>query len=124
MALFGGTSKPSFTRRLYSFFRGEQQAKALEELRQSVQERTKQLAIEDYEWWNALPHEERLRAFRSVCRRIHQGDVIEHGSYRHVLYEVFGFNGDAYVDGMDCGYMDIHNLIARGSEEPPHREST
>ena len=124
MALFGGTSKPSFTQRLYSFFRGEQQTKALEELRQSVQERTKQLAIEDYEWWNALPYEERLRAFRSVCRRIQQGDVIERGSYRHVLYEVFGFDADAYVDGMDCGYMDIHNLIARGSEEAPHREST
>jgi hypothetical protein len=124
MALFGGTSKPSFTRRLYNFFRGEQQTKALEELRQSVQERTKQLALEDYEWWNALPYEERLRAFRSVCRRIQQGDVIERGSYRHVLYEVFGFDADAYVDGMDCGYMDIHNLIARGSEEAPRREST
>jgi hypothetical protein len=111
MALFGGTSKPSFTRRLYNFLRGEQQTKALEELRQSVQERTKQLALEDYEWWNALPYEERLRAFRSVCRRIQQGDVIERGSYRHVLYEVFGFDADAYVDGMDCGYMDIHNLI-------------
>jgi hypothetical protein len=24
---------------------------------------------------------------------------------------------------MDCGYMDIHNLIARGHEEAPHRES-
>src|SRR6056300_87931 len=117
MALFGGTSKSSLARRFYFFFRGEQQDKALEELRQSFHQRTKQVAQEDYEWWNALPYEERLRAFRSVCRRIQQGDVIERGSYRHVLYEVFGFDADAYVDGMDCGYMDIHNLIARGSEE-------
>ena len=124
MALFGGTSKPSITKRLFNLFRTEKRDKELEELRQSFQERTKKIAQEDYEWWNALPYEERLRAFRSVCRRIHQGDVVESGSYRHVLYEVFGFNGDSYVDGMDCGYMDIHNLIARGSEEPPHLGST
>ena len=35
----------------------------------------------------------------------------------------FGFDADAYVDGMDCGYMDIHNLIARGQEGAAHPES-
>jgi hypothetical protein len=123
MALFGGTSKHSLTKRLFTLFRSDRQEQQLEELRHSVQERTKKVAQEDYEWWNALPYEERLRAFRSVCRRIQQGDVVERGSYRHVLYEVFGFDADAYVDGMDCGYMDIHNLIARGHEEVPHQES-
>lgn len=124
MALLGGTSKPSLTQRLFNLFRTENQERELEELRQSLQDRTKKIAQEDYEWWNALPHEEKLKAFRSVCRRIQQGDVIERGSYRHVLYEVFGFDADAYVDGMDCGYMDIHNLIARGQEEDLHSEST
>lgn len=123
MALFGGTSKPPITKRLFNLFRSEQQQRQLEELRQSVHERTKKVAQEDYEWWNALPYEEKLKAFRSVCRRIQQGDVIERGSYRHVLYEVFGFDADAYVDGMDCGYMDIHNLIARAFEEAPRPES-
>jgi hypothetical protein len=93
------------------------------EAQQTFQQRTKQLAQEDYEWWNALPYEERLKAFRCVCRRIQQGDIVERGSYRHVLYEVFGFDADAYVDGMDCGYMDIHNLISRGFEGAPHQES-
>lgn len=123
MALFGGTSKPSLAKRLFNLFRNEKQECELAELRQSFQERTKKIAQEDYEWWNALPYEERLKAFRSVCRRIQQGDVVERGSYRHVLYEVFGFDADAYVDGMDCGYMDIHNLIARAFEEVPRPES-
>lgn len=123
MALFGGTSKPSFAKRFLTLFQSERQEQQLKELRHSAHERTKKVAQEDYEWWNALPYEERLRAFRSVCRRIQQGDVVERGSYRHVLYEVFGFDADAYVDGMDCGYMDIHNLIARGHEEVPHQES-
>lgn len=123
MALFGGTSKPSFAKRLFNLFRTEKRERDLEEIRQSFHDRTKRVAQEDYEWWNALPYEERLRAFRSVCRRIQQGDVIERGSYRHVLYEIFGFDADAYVDGMDCGYMDIHNLIARGQEGAAHPES-
>jgi hypothetical protein len=113
MALFGGTSKssPSFTQRLYNFFAGDKREQQLEDLRNSLQERTKQLAQEDYEWWNELSMEDQQRAFRSVCRRIHQGDVVERGSYRHVLYDVFGFDADSYVDGMDSGYMNIHNLI-------------
>jgi len=123
MALFGGTSKPSITQRLYHFFRSERRNAQLEEIRQSSAQHTKRVAQEDYDWWNALPDEERLRAFRSVCRRIHQGDITERGSYRHVLYEVFGFDADSYVDGMDCGYMDIHNVIARAFEEPAHPES-
>jgi len=123
MALLGGTSKPSLTQRLFNLFRTEKRDRELEEVRRSFQGRRKKIAQEDYEWWNALPREEKLKAFRSVCRRIQQGDVVERGSYRHVLYEVFGFDADAYVDGMDCGYMDIHNLIARGSEEVPRRES-
>lgn len=123
MALFGGTPKPSLTKRLFAVFQAGKQDERLSELRQTFQECTKKVAQEDYEWWNALPYEEKLRAFRSVCRRIQQGDVVERGSYRHVLYDVFGFDADAYVDGMDCGYMDIHNLIARGHEEVPHQES-
>lgn len=123
MALFGGTPKPSLTKRLFAVFQAGKQDERLSELRQTFQECTKKVAQEDYEWWNALPYEEKLRAFRSVCRRIQQGDVVERGSYRHVLYDVFGFDADAYVDGMDCGYMDIHNLIARGHEEVPHQKS-
>lgn len=123
MALPGGTPKPSRTRRLFNLFKDQQRDQHLEELRQSVREGREKTAKEDYQWWNALSYEERLKAFRCVCHRIQQGDVIDRGSYRYVLYEVFGFDADAYVDGIDCGYMDIHNLICKGSEGGLHQES-
>lgn len=62
-------------------------------------------------YWDSLPYEQKLLAFHSVCKRIHEGDIKKQGSYRYVLYDVFGFDFDAYIVGMECGYMDIHNAI-------------
>lgn len=61
--------------------------------------------------WNKMSPEEQMMAFYSVCKRIHKGDVVEKGSYRHVLYSTFEFPMDAYGIGMQCGYMAIHNAI-------------
>lgn len=90
-----------------------------------------QKAREEYEaendsWWNGLSEEEREHAFYAVVKRIHQGDVVDQGSYRYVLYDVFGFDPGMYGAGMSCGYMDIHNLIGAGldankSEIKPYR---
>ena len=63
------------------------------------------------EWWDKLPYEDRLKAFHAVTNRIHEGELVNRGSYRHVLYDVFGFDFDAYIIGMDSGYIDIHNAI-------------
>ena len=41
----------------------------------------------------------------------YEGDVRDKGTYRYVLYDVFGFDMDSYVLGMNCGYMSIHNAI-------------
>ena len=68
-------------------------------------------------YWNNLSYEDKLKAFYSVCKRINKGDVIERGSYRYVLYDVFGFGMDSYSIGMDCGYMVLHNLIQEGLEK-------
>lgn len=62
-------------------------------------------------YWDSLSKEDQLKAFYSVCKRIHKGDVVDRGSYRYVLYNVFEFEPDAYRAGMDCGYFTIHNLI-------------
>lgn len=67
-------------------------------------------------FWNGLSYDDRLKAFHSVCKRIHQGDIVDRGSYRYVLYQVFGFQPDAYVVGMDCGYLDIHNEVGHRDE--------
>jgi hypothetical protein len=69
------------------------------------------------EWWQTLSYEDRLRAFYSVCKRIHKGDLVDQGSYRHVLYDVFNFSFDSYSIGMQCGYLDIHNSIVAKSEK-------
>ena len=88
----------------------------MEEARKAMRE-----AIEKYEskttnWWHNLTEEEREDAFYMVCKLIHKGDVEEQGSYRHVLYHTFGFDMAMYGQGMECGYLDIHNLIGNGLE--------
>ena len=80
-----------------------------------------QRAIDEHEeendsWWNGLSEQEREDAFYAVVKRIHQGDVVDRGSYRHVLYGVFGFDAGMYGAGMGCGYMALHNLIGDGLE--------
>lgn len=81
-----------------------------------------QKAAEEYEaeasaWWEALPYDDKLRAFYSVVKRIHDGDIKQQGSYRYVLYDIFGFGPDAYGLGMECGYMSLHNAIKTDEEE-------
>jgi len=66
-------------------------------------------------FWDNLSYEDKLKAFFAVCERIHKGDLKDRGSYRYVLYQVFGFDMDAYTLGIECGYLDIHNSIV--SEE-------
>ena len=68
------------------------------------------------EFWNNLEERDRELAFYHVLKQIHHGDVKRKGSYRTVLYDVFGFDEGMYGLGMDCGYMEIHNLIQQGLE--------
>lgn len=69
--------------------------------------------IEDSQesFWNSLTKEQQLACFCSVSRRIHRGEIVDRGTYRYVLYQIFGFGPEAYGAGMDCGYMAIHNSI-------------
>ena len=67
-------------------------------------------------WWNSLTEEEREDAFYAVVKRIYKGDVEQKGTYRWVLYDVFGFDPGMYMRGMDCGYLNLHNIIFDGLE--------
>jgi len=69
---------------------------------------------EDY--WASLSEKEKLKVFYSVISRVVQGELKNKGSYRHVLYEVFGFGPEAYVIGMECGFLDLHNSIFTSEE--------
>lgn len=75
------------------------------------EEATKEYEAKNDAWWNSLTEAEREDAFYAVVKRLYQGEIIDRGSYRHVLYSVFGFGPGMYVQGMECGYMELHNSI-------------
>ncbi len=75
------------------------------------EEATKEYEAKNDAWWNSLTETEREDAFYAVVKRIYQGEIKERGSYRYVLYNVFGFGPGMYVQGMECGYMELHNAI-------------
>ena len=68
------------------------------------------------EWWDSITTEEREMAFYSICKRIHEAELQDGGTYRHALYDVFGFDGGMYRHGMNCGFMAIHNAIGDGED--------
>jgi hypothetical protein len=73
-------------------------------------------AAECEKYWDALPYDEKLMVFSSVVKRIVKGDIKDRGSYRYVLYDVFGFDMDSYGIGMQCGYIDLHNSVVEKDE--------
>jgi hypothetical protein len=74
-------------------------------------------------FWESLTKEQQLQAFCAVSRRIRKGEIELGGSYRYVLYQVFGFGPEAYAPAMYAGYMDIHNAIcADGLKPAPVKE--
>lgn len=81
-----------------------------------LQEARAQYAEDAKDLWESLSEDDRLKLFLHVISTIHQGDVIDQGSYRHVLYDRFGFGPESYGIGMDAGYLNIHNLIGDGME--------
>jgi hypothetical protein len=72
---------------------------------------------ESDEWWNSLDKDQQLLAFYSVVKRLVDGELVQKGSYRYVLYDVFGFGAESYGIGMNCGYMALHNAICEVPEK-------
>lgn len=89
---------------------------ALAELSQEMEKHRLEYQAENDAWWNGLTEKEREDAFYAVCKRIWQADGIDNGTYRYGLYDVFGFDPGMYMQGMNCGYMAIHNAIFDGEE--------
>jgi len=73
------------------------------------------------DFWNSLSKEDQLKAFAAIMRRVYRGEIEDEGSYRHVLYSVFGFGAEAYSIGLECRYLDIHNAIV---PPPKYEEGT
>lgn len=94
----------------------EKSLDAFSEISQLMEEHRKKHDVEMDDWWNQLTPGEREAAFYSVCKRLHEGELKKRGSYRYVLYDVFGFDPGMYLHGMNCGYMALHNAIFDGEE--------
>lgn len=86
-------------------------AEALEQLAEAFEENRRANDIAAGHFWNSLSYEDKCNAFHAVVSKLFQGDIKEGGSYRYVLYDVFGFGPEMYTRGMDCGYMALHNSI-------------
>lgn len=95
----------------------EEAMQELSDISQKMEEYDKEVDIEMDEWWNAMSKEEQMKAFYSVVKRLVDGELVQKGSYRYVLYQVFGFEPDSYYLGMQCGFMSLHNSIERDVEK-------
>lgn len=93
--------------------------KILNEFAISFSERMNEIENESETYWNSLTKEQQLKAFCAVVRRIHKGELEDRGSYRYVLYQVFGFGPEAYAPAQMSGYLTIHNALF-DSEEAKH----
>ena len=87
------------------------------EIAHEQEEIEKQIDLDMDEWWNAMSKEDQMKAFYSVVKRLVDGELVQKGSYRYVLYEVFGFGLESYMLGMNCGFMALHNSIERDVEK-------
>ena len=89
----------------------EDALKAFEEFSKIFREAMDLIEQDSEAFWNSLSKDDQLKAFCAVSRRIHRGEIVDKGSYRHVLYGVFGFGPEAYAPAQSAGYLDIHNAI-------------
>ena len=94
----------------------KQLLESLNELREVQQQVHAEYEAKNDAWWNGLTEEEREDAFYAVIKRMYKAEVVNRGTYRWALYDVFGFDPGMYMRGMDCGYMALNNIIYDGLE--------
>jgi len=95
----------------------EQTLKAWDELSELFNNAMNELEKEQEAYWASLTPEQQLMAFCAISRRIRQGELVDNGTYRHVLYGVFGWGPEAYAPAQMAGYLDIHNsIVAEGHD--------
>ena len=88
----------------------------LQEMSNHFNDVMKKIEEDQEKFWSSLSKEDQLKAFCAVSRRIFKGEIEEKGTYRYVLYDVFGFGPDAYAQAQVAGYLAIHNSIMSEDE--------
>jgi alanyl-tRNA synthetase len=84
---------------------------SIQELQDEFNRVFKALEQEQEQYWSSLSKEDQLKCFCAVARRIFKGEIEKQGTYRYVLYDVFGFGPEAYAQAQMAGYLAIHNSI-------------
>lgn len=92
----------------------EDRLKALDEISKIFNEAMAEIEKDSEDYWNSLSKEDQLKAFCAISRRIYKGEIEDRGTYRYVLYDVFGFGPEAYAAAQMAGYLSIHNSIYVG----------
>jgi hypothetical protein len=95
----------------------EQDKVALDEVSRAWNEAMDEIEQDSEKYWNSLSKEDQLKVFCAVSRRIYKGDIVEQGTYRYVLYNVFEFGPEAYAPAQLAGYLAIHNAIYSETHE-------
>jgi hypothetical protein len=91
--------------------------KALEDFETEFNQRMQEIEKESERYWNSLSKEDQLKAFCAISRRIHKGELEDRGTYRYVLYQVFGFGPEAYASAQMSGYLEIHNALFESKDD-------
>ena len=89
----------------------------LEEISRVFNKVMDEIERESEAYWNSLSKEQQLQVFCAVSRRIHQAELVDQGSYRYALYNVFGFGPESYAPAQMAGYLAIHNSIFSSEHE-------
>jgi hypothetical protein len=82
----------------------------LKALREAWNQAEKIQKAEDDAWWDSLTIDNKSQAFRQITKLMYKAEVLDKGSYRYAIYDVFGLD---YGDGL-THYMQLHNLIGQG----------
>lgn len=64
-----------------------------------------------YEFFDQIRPLDQTRIIYYVVSTIFRGEAVEQGSYRYILYDLFGFGPESYGIGMMAGFLDIHNKL-------------
>lgn len=72
---------------------------------------------ESKELWESLEEETQLKLFYWIVKNITEGEFIDNGTYKSILYEKFKFSDKAYNIGINSGFMRLHNSIKKDNNE-------
>jgi hypothetical protein len=79
----------------------------MQELSDTFNKVMKEIEQDEENFWLSLTKEQQLCCFNAVCRRIYEGELEKKGSYRYILYDIFGFGPEAYARAQMAGFLSL-----------------